>query len=292
MTALGDMLREAREARGITLSEAERETKIRAKYLAALEDDNPGNLPGAVYARGFLHNYAQFLGLDPEETLSCYEKLNQPTRAKIKAARGEPATQKRGKNDVETISIHPISPKPVDTRVRYGSSYIAVSVLAVPLLLLFYFVYNFWGGNRNVNLPIPTPRPPTLTPIALPTQSLTAAGTEAFNTPTTVVALPPGLNVTPTPLVLPGSQVAVRVVTTHDAWMQIVVDGVLQFSGTLPGGANRTWTGKNKVRIRTGRADSVQVNVNGVDKGFMQAGNNKIVVEKEWDRSGNERTIK
>ena len=66
MAALGDMLREAREAMGVSLAEAERETKIRAKYLAALEDDNLGNLPGAVYARGFLHNYAQYLGLDAD----------------------------------------------------------------------------------------------------------------------------------------------------------------------------------------------------------------------------------
>src|SRR5438093_13046309 len=95
MVALGDMLREAREARGISLAEAERETKIRAKYLAALEDDDAGNLPGAVYARGFLHNYAQYLGLDAGEALDHYEKQNQSTRTKIRAARGEPVAQKR-----------------------------------------------------------------------------------------------------------------------------------------------------------------------------------------------------
>jgi cytoskeletal protein RodZ len=290
------MLRDARVARGISLDEAERDTKIRARYLAALEDDKPAALPGSVYARGFIRNYAHYLGIDPEEALGLYDRDSQPTRTKIKAARGEPTTPKGRNNSAETISIHPLSPQPVDTRVRYGSSYIAVSMLAVPLILIFYFIYSFWGVSRNVNLPIPTPGPPTLTPISLPTLPA-AAGTGAFNTPTVAVALPPALvssNTTtppPNPTNKPANQVAVKIVTTRDAWMRVLVDGVQQFNGTLPQGTNRTWTGKNKVRIRTGRADAVQVTVNGADKGLMRVGAANVV-EKEWDRSGNEKIIK
>src|SRR5438445_7665805 len=109
----------------------------------------------------------------------------------MKAARGELPAQQRDAGGIETINIHPLSPEPVDTRVRYGSSYIAVSLLALPLIILFYFVYSVWGGNRNATVPIPTPRPPTLTPLTLPTQFVPGPGTGAFNTPTVAVAVPP-----------------------------------------------------------------------------------------------------
>lgn len=64
---VGEKLREAREIRGVDLFRVERDTKIRSKYLAALEDGEFAELPGDVYARGFLRNYATYLGLDADE---------------------------------------------------------------------------------------------------------------------------------------------------------------------------------------------------------------------------------
>ena len=60
-------LLEARERKGVDLLRAERDTKIRSRYLAALEQGNYAELPGAVYTKGFLRNYALYLGLDPED---------------------------------------------------------------------------------------------------------------------------------------------------------------------------------------------------------------------------------
>ena len=67
--ALPDWLAAARERKGVDLFRAERDTKIRARYLAALERGDYRELPGAVYTKGFLRNYAIYLGLDPEEVL-------------------------------------------------------------------------------------------------------------------------------------------------------------------------------------------------------------------------------
>src|SRR5438132_13714601 len=106
------MLRDARKARGVSLEVPERETKIRAKYLAALEDGNAAGLPGPVYVHGFLRNYANYLGLDPQEVIDQFEKQSQPTRTKIRAARGEPVGPKRSRNGHETININPLSPTP------------------------------------------------------------------------------------------------------------------------------------------------------------------------------------
>jgi cytoskeletal protein RodZ len=67
--SLPDRLAAARERKGVDLFRAERDTKIRSRYLAALERGDYRELPGAVYTKGFLRNYAVYLGLDPEEVL-------------------------------------------------------------------------------------------------------------------------------------------------------------------------------------------------------------------------------
>ena len=71
---LGERLVAAREAKGIDLLRAERETKIRRGYLAALERGDYASLPGGVYVRGFLRNYSQYLGLDPDEAVAQWHR--------------------------------------------------------------------------------------------------------------------------------------------------------------------------------------------------------------------------
>jgi cytoskeletal protein RodZ len=67
--SLPDRLAAARERKGVDLSRAERDTKIRARYLSALERGDYRDLPGSVYTKGFLRNYALYLGLDAEDVL-------------------------------------------------------------------------------------------------------------------------------------------------------------------------------------------------------------------------------
>jgi hypothetical protein len=68
--SIGEQLQAARERKGVDLHRAERDTKIRAKHLAALESGDYSELPGPVYVRGFLKNYAAYLGLDGDELVS------------------------------------------------------------------------------------------------------------------------------------------------------------------------------------------------------------------------------
>ncbi|HEY8871216.1 MAG TPA: helix-turn-helix domain-containing protein [Candidatus Limnocylindrales bacterium] len=67
--SLPERLLAARERKGVDLYRAERDTKIRARYLSALERGEYRELPGAVYTKGFLRNYAVYLGLDPDDVL-------------------------------------------------------------------------------------------------------------------------------------------------------------------------------------------------------------------------------
>jgi cytoskeletal protein RodZ len=94
-TKLGNVLRTAREARFIDLARVERDTKIRVRYLTALEQGDYRDLPGSVYTRGFIRNYGLYLGLDPEylvdlyrlETGSGVERPTMPSTRRPMAAR-------------------------------------------------------------------------------------------------------------------------------------------------------------------------------------------------------------
>lgn len=81
---VGEMLLAARERKGVDLHRAERDTKIRAKHLAALESGDYTELPGSVYARGFLRNYAAYLGLDADEILEDWRLEQEATAPRVR----------------------------------------------------------------------------------------------------------------------------------------------------------------------------------------------------------------
>jgi cytoskeleton protein RodZ len=72
MDQLGPILKQARVEAGKTIDDAVRETKIARKYLLAIEEENFDIFPGETYLVGFLRNYAQFLGLDPNDIIHRY----------------------------------------------------------------------------------------------------------------------------------------------------------------------------------------------------------------------------
>jgi cytoskeleton protein RodZ len=74
MASIGTTLREERIRLGLGIDQVEADTKIRAKYLMALEDERFEALPGTAYARAFLRDYAEQLGLDPQALV---DRLNQ-----------------------------------------------------------------------------------------------------------------------------------------------------------------------------------------------------------------------
>ncbi len=78
---LGSYLKRHRQNQGKDLDEIAHKTRIHASTLRAIEEDNPKALPAEVFARGFVKNYAQYLGLDPNEALAWYiEQNNGETR--------------------------------------------------------------------------------------------------------------------------------------------------------------------------------------------------------------------
>jgi cytoskeleton protein RodZ len=69
---IGNTLREARVRRSITLQQVEEDTKIRVKYVQAMENEDFDVMPGATFVKGFLRTYSEYLSLDPEVMLDEY----------------------------------------------------------------------------------------------------------------------------------------------------------------------------------------------------------------------------
>src|SRR5512139_1563433 len=101
MGELGSLLTRAREARGLTLEDAERDTRISRRYLQALEAEQFEVIPAPVYARGFLRSYSQYLGIDPQEALSLFPREDDPDYQRAAEVNAPPP---RASKD------HPVSP--------------------------------------------------------------------------------------------------------------------------------------------------------------------------------------
>lgn len=72
MPSIGETLREARMRQRLDIADVEDRTKIRAKYLRALENEEFGMLPGPTFVKTFLRTYAEMLGLDPHVLVEEY----------------------------------------------------------------------------------------------------------------------------------------------------------------------------------------------------------------------------
>jgi len=74
-SSLGEKLRQAREERGISISEVAEQTRISPLYLMSIEDDNYKPLPGGIFNKGFIKSYAKYVGIDENEALQDYARL-------------------------------------------------------------------------------------------------------------------------------------------------------------------------------------------------------------------------
>ena len=105
MFEIGNSLREARLRQGLDFPEIEQATKVRPKYLRALEDEQFDILPGQTYVKGFLRTYAEYLGLDGQLYVDEYnsryvvgeEDAPVPVARRVPAARARRAERRESK---------------------------------------------------------------------------------------------------------------------------------------------------------------------------------------------------
>jgi cytoskeleton protein RodZ len=133
--AIGDRLREARMRQKIDIADVESATKIRAKYLRALENEEFGLLPGPTFVKTFLRTYAEYLGLDAQLLVEEYRVGHEPRGeefAPIAAARG--GRSARGRRGGPRMRV----PGP-------GAVFAAILVLLVAVIL----VLGITGDNKD-----------------------------------------------------------------------------------------------------------------------------------------------
>jgi hypothetical protein len=145
---IGSSLRAAREHRKLGLADVERATRIRTKYLQALEDERWDVLPGTAYVKGFLRTYADFLGLDASQFV---EEFNE---------RFAPA--------------EPFEP-PTLVRVRRRRRLLDARLLVIPLLAVAIGLFSWrlatTGGGKHTAPPAPPP--PSVTHVRATTTTRT-----------------------------------------------------------------------------------------------------------------------
>lgn len=107
MGTLGKYLRDAREALGIDLDEASKQTRIRIVYLKALEEEDFGKLPGDVFVRGFLKNYGKYLLLEESEVMIRFEELKSEKAVPAVPAEKEPAPSLSGHTWIRKSLVEP-----------------------------------------------------------------------------------------------------------------------------------------------------------------------------------------
>ncbi len=142
MFEIGSSLREARLRQGVELPEAEAATKVRAKYLRALEDDQFEVLPAQTYVKGFLRAYAEYLGLDGQLYVDEYNSRYVP---------GEEEPLLRPRSGTRTSRTHR----------RVESSVVALALIGIATAAALVIVAWKWGGESPSTLPIDGAVPPS-----------------------------------------------------------------------------------------------------------------------------------
>ena len=137
MFEIGSALREARERRGLSYSQVEEGTKIRARYIRALEDEDFGVLPGATYSKGFLRAYADYLGLDGHLFIDEFNSRYHDPR-----------------ND-DDRPIYPPSRR-TPSRHRRETSIVLIALAAIVAIASLVFLGAGSGGTPNTPLPTPS----------------------------------------------------------------------------------------------------------------------------------------
>jgi cytoskeletal protein RodZ len=166
MSGIGTRLREERVRRGLEIDEVEAETRIRAKYLLALEDERFDVLPGDAYARAFLRDYAEELGLDAQEMVDELNEMREPPPA-------APLTPQP--------SVDPITSPWEGRRRAVGLAITAVVAVAVAVAAGLALVGALNGNSNAAGGPGGGSTPPSRT--SSPAGSTTPASTSGVTSP-------------------------------------------------------------------------------------------------------------
>lgn len=247
MQTVGEVLRNEREKKGMTVKDIEAATHIRALYISAIEDGDYHVLPGEVYLKGFIRNYANLLGLDSAAILVLYkESLKPPVPEPV-------VPQETPEEGIRAAERRKEARRQHNSQSTSSRKWLT-TVLIVALLAGAGWLYT--SATSTPGNPPPQTAQPTL-----PSQ------------PTLPQPQVPVPQVQPAAKTKP---VVVVTKTTADCWAAVVIDGKEVFEGMLTLGQTRTWEGDNTIVFSVGNAGAVEFTHNGRNIGKIGA-NGEVV---------------
>jgi len=264
MTSVGETLRQERLRRNVQLQQISDQLKISSRMLEAIEAGEYNKLPGGVFAKSFVRQYAAVLGLDEEEVAAEFERAVQsPELAHLSELRRPQPAARLPRIDEVRFS----------TASRRG---VLPSLIAVVVVMLICSgVYAWWQRNRQLaatRAETPPAAAQQRAPVtAARNQPRRAPGPQVAAAPTGPIAAaqtaaPPAA--APQPLA-PDAEVsgtaAVRVelVVAQPVWIRARQDGHTVFEGELEPNQVRTIAANSEVTLRLGNAGGVTILLNG-----------------------------
>jgi hypothetical protein len=141
---IGNSLREARLRKELDFPELEQGTKIRAKYLRALEDEAFDQLPGPTYVKGFVRTYADYLGLDGQLYV---DEFN------VRYGTGDEVLERGVRS---TPGLRP-RPRQRRRRRKFESNVVWFTLIAIAVVTALVIAAWRFGGGSHTKLPLGTP---------------------------------------------------------------------------------------------------------------------------------------
>lgn len=241
MGSLGGHLRESRTARGVSLDDIARATRVTKSYLEALEDERMADLPAPVFARGFIRAYCQFLQVPAEEALAEYGRL----------VGGEASPPRFAPNRSRRPS-------------RLGGS-LAMSVVLLVVLGLALVAVTLWLRSEPVKrsaLPVaPVPAAPGPAAGSAPPAAGGRAATASAGAEAPAPAQPPAGSSARTEDSRAGQRLLMRAVEL--TWVRVQLDGGAAVEELLQAGAVREWTASKRFVLTVGNAGGIELELNG-----------------------------
>lgn len=242
--SFGEELRREREIRGISLKEIADSTKISRRFLEAIEKNDHKALPAAVFTRGFVREYARYVGLNSDDMVMRY---NAAAEIDDRVDKG-PILDKHPPVQVRDISPRPGKKKgipPIWARVNGNAIFLLF--IAVALAGVAWWAVR----NRRVFETGPS-EPPVATTAAVATAPPVVTATES---------VPP---LTPPPSATDESMLRLTVDATANSWVVLEADGKTVLSGEMTPGERKSFEANDAFRFRSiGNAGGIALTLNG-----------------------------
>lgn len=265
MDEIAQKLRAGRKEKGLSLEEIQKATKVRMKYLKALEEGDTDSLPPGVYARGIIRSYCQEIDIDSRPLLKLYDEWKQEDEREKSLTRKLSRTPGSGNITLRNAGA---------ARAWRGIRIALILLLVVAVGVGVYYLLQgpmwaelpFAENDEGESVPPDEPEEPEEDdqPGEEPDVEEEPAPEEPSPATVTVEQGPGDREVTYA--VSGADEVQVDISTNEPCWVRVTIGGEIVHEETVPADQTRRWTTAERMVIRIGNPAGVEMVINGMQK--------------------------